>query len=349
MATIKQIAEIAGVSRRTVDRVINNRGAVKPDTAEKINRIIRELDYQPNEAGKALAARKRKLKIGFCSTTGKKAPIYGEIRKGALEKAEDLKKFGVHVEFYTFERDLPLTEEELDRISQSFDCDALAVAPGNNPGVVRLIQKAVSMEIPILFFNVDDPSYERICYVGSDYKKAGRLAAGLSALLSNDHGRVVIFSNQASNPFSYEERVKGFQQETSERYPDIRIVGSYLLKDGTSDYYDTVREAIQNHPDMNIIYLVNPGDYSVCRAISKAMGNGKVRIITNDLVEPMEPMLKNGMVSATISQDSKGQGRLSLELLFNKLALGKDPEKDIYYTDLNIYIPQSLSSDPSEH
>ena len=96
---------------------------------------------------------------------------------------------------------------------------------------------------------------------------------------------------------------------------------------------------------MNIIYLVNPGDYSVCNAISKAMGTGKVRIITNDLVDPMKPMLKNGLVSATISQDSKNQGRLSLDILFNKLALGKEPEKDIYYTDLNIYIAQNLSSE----
>ncbi len=36
MATIKEIAELAGVSRRTVDRVINHRGSVKPDTEEKI-------------------------------------------------------------------------------------------------------------------------------------------------------------------------------------------------------------------------------------------------------------------------------------------------------------------------
>ena len=35
MATIKEIAALAGVSRGTVDRVLNNRGAVNPETAEK--------------------------------------------------------------------------------------------------------------------------------------------------------------------------------------------------------------------------------------------------------------------------------------------------------------------------
>ena len=36
MATIKEIAALAGVFRGTVDRVLNDRGAVNPETAEKI-------------------------------------------------------------------------------------------------------------------------------------------------------------------------------------------------------------------------------------------------------------------------------------------------------------------------
>ena len=47
MATIKEIAALAGVSRGTVDRVLNDRGAVNPETAEKIRKIAKELDYKP--------------------------------------------------------------------------------------------------------------------------------------------------------------------------------------------------------------------------------------------------------------------------------------------------------------
>ncbi len=36
MATIKEIADLAGVSRGTVDRVLNKRGSVNPQTAQKI-------------------------------------------------------------------------------------------------------------------------------------------------------------------------------------------------------------------------------------------------------------------------------------------------------------------------
>ena len=63
MATIKEIAELAGVSRGTVDRVLNNRGSVSAKTAEKILEIAKALDYKPNKAGLTLAAPKKRLKL----------------------------------------------------------------------------------------------------------------------------------------------------------------------------------------------------------------------------------------------------------------------------------------------
>ena len=51
MTTLKEIADLAGVSRGTVDRVLNHRGSVNPKTAEKVMNIVQALDYQPNRAG----------------------------------------------------------------------------------------------------------------------------------------------------------------------------------------------------------------------------------------------------------------------------------------------------------
>ena len=65
VVTIKEIAEMAGVSRRTVDRVINHRGSVKPETEQKILKLIKELGYTPNAAGRSLAAHKRNFSYCF--------------------------------------------------------------------------------------------------------------------------------------------------------------------------------------------------------------------------------------------------------------------------------------------
>ena len=64
MVTIKQIAELCGVSRGTVDRVLNDRGSVKPEKRRLVLDTAKKLHYQPNPAGKALAARKKNPVVG---------------------------------------------------------------------------------------------------------------------------------------------------------------------------------------------------------------------------------------------------------------------------------------------
>ena len=92
MATIKEIAALAGVSRGTVDRVLNHRGAVSPQTAEKILEIARSLDYRPNKAGIVLAAQKRKLKLGVV-LLGRGNPFYEDVLLGIREKASELESY----------------------------------------------------------------------------------------------------------------------------------------------------------------------------------------------------------------------------------------------------------------
>lgn len=50
MATIKQIAEITNVSRGTIDRVLNNRGGVSPETEKKVRAAMEALNYLPNQS-----------------------------------------------------------------------------------------------------------------------------------------------------------------------------------------------------------------------------------------------------------------------------------------------------------
>lgn len=54
--TIKDLAELAGVSKGTVSRVINGGPGVGEETRKRILRLIEELDYQPNASAKGLAA-----------------------------------------------------------------------------------------------------------------------------------------------------------------------------------------------------------------------------------------------------------------------------------------------------
>ena len=89
MVTIKEIADLANVSRGTVDRVLNNRGSVNPQTARKVREIAQTLGYKPNKAGMALAAQKKKLRIGVI-LFGPENPFFQRVLEGVSAKAEEL-------------------------------------------------------------------------------------------------------------------------------------------------------------------------------------------------------------------------------------------------------------------
>ena len=58
--TIKDIAELAGVSKGTVDRVIHKRGKVSSKALEQVNKVLDQIEYKPNPIAKSLKNNKFK-------------------------------------------------------------------------------------------------------------------------------------------------------------------------------------------------------------------------------------------------------------------------------------------------
>ena len=56
---IKDIAELSGVSTGTVDRILHERGKVSEDARKKVEKILKEIDYQPNLIARSLALKKK--------------------------------------------------------------------------------------------------------------------------------------------------------------------------------------------------------------------------------------------------------------------------------------------------
>lgn len=86
-ATIKEVAELAGVSQMTVSRVLNRRETVKESTRVKVEEAIRELNYRPNLLARGLAGGKS-LFIGLIFHNPSNTYL-GELLVGALQACRD--------------------------------------------------------------------------------------------------------------------------------------------------------------------------------------------------------------------------------------------------------------------
>ncbi len=61
MATIKQVAQEAGVSKSTVSRYISQKGYVGDEARQKIKSAIEKLHYNPNVLAQSLKTKKNQL------------------------------------------------------------------------------------------------------------------------------------------------------------------------------------------------------------------------------------------------------------------------------------------------
>lgn len=87
-ATIKGVAKAAGVSTQTVSRVINDRPDVSPDTRQRIQNVIEELNYQPSALARSLI-QQRSYTLGVV-TAGLKFMGPSRTLHGITNKAEKL-------------------------------------------------------------------------------------------------------------------------------------------------------------------------------------------------------------------------------------------------------------------
>lgn len=99
--TINTIAERAGVSRGTVDRVLNGRPHVKPEIAERVLRTMRELGYAPPRAEQAdalglsrSAAELPPCRLGVLLTS-ESGYLRQELLRGVQDAQDFLRDFNV--------------------------------------------------------------------------------------------------------------------------------------------------------------------------------------------------------------------------------------------------------------
>lgn len=337
MTTIKEIADLAGVSRGTVDRVLNNRGAVSAQTAGKILEIARALDYRPNRAGTALAAQKKKYKIGVILFS-EHNPFFDEVMEGVRMKAAELQDYGITTITRRVEFDADAQLAALDELMNE-GIHGLMLAPYNHIQIQEKIDELVERQIPVVTVNTDIDGSRRMAYVGSDYRRGGCTAAGLFALMTAGDVELGIITG-SSNILCHTERIEGLKDTLKASYPRIRIAEILENHDDEFESYSLTKELLRRHPDMNALFFAAAGVHGGCRAVEES--GRRPKIITFDEVPTTLEMLRRGIISATISQQPIRQGGRSLDLLFEYLTSGTVPEQVEHFVEHSIIIRENI-------
>lgn len=343
MITQIQIAEMAGVSRSTVGRVLNHCEDVNEETRKKVTDIIERMDYHPNRAGKALAIKQKNLKIG-CIIIQADNPFYAELNKGIQEKAEEFKTYGISV---IVESVVFRTEDQIQKIDELLaqNITALVIQPTNETAIAEKLLEVEKSGIPIVTVNTDLPDFHStFCYVGNDFYLCGKTAANLMEMITEGPCNIGVITGFFKAK-SHADRIRGFQ-DYIRNVPRMSIAAISENMDDEMESYFVTKTMLMEHPEINTMFLVAGGVHGAGTAIKSVQEeqHRHIRTISFDDVPTTRSLVRDGTIQATICQQPIRQGQMALSVLFDYFVDGKLPDSKRLYTDIQIKIQANIDT-----
>ena len=205
MATMKDVAKLAGVSASTVSIVINNKSqerSIPEETVKKVNAAIRALGYRPNLAAQRLRGVSMvKLIIALYWPIDMRSYSMGWVLRCIQEELQAL----------YFDCDLMVRTYKSGHLSEVVEltdnCRFDGAIIGGVSREERGYLESIKPKIPIVFFNRDSKKYNSVC--GDDRA----LARGVAELFSRcGHTEAAVFTAGA-NYAATESRLRHFAEQ----------------------------------------------------------------------------------------------------------------------------------------
>ncbi|NCB93771.1 MAG: LacI family DNA-binding transcriptional regulator [Clostridia bacterium] len=333
--TIQQIADLAGVSRGTVDRALNHRGRIRPDVAEKIQKIADEIGYQSNRSKKAERTDNRSVKIGVVTQLSKSSFML-QVNQGVQDAKRELEERGAAL---LWKDNVTVDEhEQLQAIEQlvSEGIQGLALMPIECESIRLKINELVEeKKIPVITFNSDIVGTKRICFVGLDNKRSGFTAAGLMGMLTRGSGKILTITGYFTNSVN-SLRVEGFIQEAKQSYPELELLGVQSSFDDADEVERIIVSTLDRVPDLKGIFVASAGQAGVRRALDKLNLEKRPYVIVYDITPRNVQALEAGDVDFLIDQEAYVQGNRPPLMLYDLLVKGQEPDQEYIFTDINI-------------
>lgn len=228
--TIKDVALHAGVSFKTVSRVINHEGTVKPDTLKKVNNAIQELNYQPNSAARNLAGSKS-FALGFIYDNPNAYYVI-DMQKGILEECA---RKGYELLIHPCESAHKNIITEIKQMVKRTQLSGLIISPplSENPKFINELTN-LDLQFVRLISGTKDNDENTSCVIIHDREAAKTI---VEYLISLGHKKIAFISGEKDHKSTL-ERQKGFLDAMQAHNLDVQndwiVEGRYSFDSGVS-------------------------------------------------------------------------------------------------------------------
>ncbi|GGF99148.1 LacI family transcriptional regulator [Paenibacillus albidus] len=300
MLSIKDVAQLAGVAVGTVSRVINNSGAVKPETRRRVEQAIQELNYVPNEVARNFKMQKSKMVALLLPSIWH--PFFSEL---AYYIEDELDREGYKLMLCNSSGKPEKELYYLEMLQQNKVAGIVGITYND-------IESSVSTDIPIV--SIDRHFSKKITCVTSDNYEGGRLA--LRELVKAGARKPAFMGSVTAVYSETMKRREGFVDEAKAMGVDYVV---YEKPDPVTDDDIYYGEFLRDHADVDGVFAIT--DMFAAKYIERAREQNirvpeDVKVVGYDGIQDhayFHPLI------STIRQPVEEMARMTIQLLYKKI------------------------------
>ncbi len=304
--TIQDLAQSAGVSSATADRVVNNRAGVSPRTRALVFAAARSIGYLATDD---TAPRPVHLRALLPAGTNRFITDLGEYLEAQAKALPAVTLSITRIQGL----DAPAMAQSLNAMPA---CDGVALVALDHPDLRNAVRRRAAQGIRIVTLASDLPGSERLAYIGIDNTAAGRLAGQIIARFSGPQptGKIALFAGSRSY-HGHVEREFGFRQYLNGAAPALRVLASIESQDHRAQTETATNALLDAHPDLTAIYNAGGGTLGIARALKAAGRIQDIIVVAHEATQANCALLQNGTLDAVIDQDPATEAREALACL----------------------------------
>jgi LacI family transcriptional regulator len=301
-SAIGAIAKAAGVSTATVDRVINERPGVSPETVRKVREAMEAGGMGAPKLGRP---KKENFRFAFVLPAAR-TPFFDMVDRVIAKSASDFRHRHITELAYRFDASDP--ERFADGLAGLKGCNGVAVLAPDQPQIKLAINALVQSGVHVVTMISDVAGTGRAAYIGSDNRAAGRTAALLSGrIVGSKRPARLVLTSQKGNRLSAEiDRRVGFAQLLEERYPNIELLRIPDLPEGEEAMTAAIAAILADEAGGVPIagfYNVGAGTSAILRAVMAKLKDPDLVTVAHDFTDKNAALLSKGKLSFVLNED----------------------------------------------
>jgi len=326
---VKEIARRANVSLATVDRVINNRGGVSQKTKEKIESIIKDLDYQPNILARRLASPKRIKLATLIPNVSQETSFWESPFNGILMAESEIKQYGVEIDKFFYDLNDKETFIAQTELILQGEFNGILVAPLFIEESTRFITILQERNIPFVFINSDIPNYNSLSYIGPDLYHSGYVVAHLISYLIKDESKILIvnIAKQIEDNHPFLRIEDGFKHYVSENNRIYTIIDVEVKQTDYTSVETAISDVLAKEGEVDVIFVTSSRVFTVANYLDKNGIGKETLLIGFDFLAENVKYLQNGTIDFLICHKPQEQAYRGINTLFMHLVSDANIEK----------------------